>query len=156
MLALIIANTTPTIANAEDVTLLINAAEKEHSIPKGLLLAIAELESSLNPHAINVEGKAMTVSSKEGALEGINHHLKSGIRNIDIGIMQLNYHWHGDQFISVNEMLEPSKNIAYAAKLLKTLYDKHGDWQKAVRYYHSATPEHHRKYSRKIILTWLK
>ena len=156
MLALVEAFTMSIIANAEDVTLLISEAEKEYNIPKGLLLAIAEVESDLNPHAVGVEGRAITTRSKEESSRAINHHLKSGSTNIDIGVMQVNYHWHGKSFNDIREMLEPSKNVAYAAKLLKTLYDKHHDWQKAVRHYHSATPEHHKKYSRKIILTWLK
>ena len=69
--------------------------------------------------------------------------------------MQLNYRWHGGEFDSLVEMLTPESNINYAAKLLGSLYAQHGTWHKAVRYYHSATPEHHRKYSRKVVLCWL-
>jgi hypothetical protein len=35
--------------------------------------------------------------------------------------MQLNYRWHGSQFSSLEEMLTPKKNIAYAASLLSSL-----------------------------------
>ena len=70
--------------------------------------------------------------------------------------MQLNYRWHGNKFTSIKEMLIPEKNITYAAKLLCSLYKRHGNWHKAVRHYHSAKLEHSRKYSRKVAMVWLE
>ena len=69
--------------------------------------------------------------------------------------MQINWRWHGENFNSTSEMLEPKHNIEYAAKFLTRLYQQHGSWPKAVRHYHSANPEYHRKYSRKVIVAWL-
>jgi len=139
----------------KELSLLIANAEREHQIPAGLLAAIAKTESGMKAYALNVGGRSMfpmSISQAQGVLEG---KLNSSLTNIDIGIMQLNYRWHGGEFDSLVEMLTPESNINYAAKLLGSLYAQHGTWHKAVRYYHSATPEHHRKYSRKVVLCWL-
>ncbi len=97
----------------------------------------------------------MIASSKKEASEMVQLYLDQGNTNIDLGVMQVNLRWHGKYFKNIEEMLTPEYNIKYAAKLLTSLYQQHGTWQKAVRYYHSAKPEYHRKYSKKIILTWL-
>jgi len=97
----------------------------------------------------------MLAKSSLEASKIIRPYLKKGYTNIDIGIAQINWHWHGYNFKSVDEMLIPENNIRYAAKVLTDLYKKHGDWQKVVRFYHSAKPHHHRKYSRKVLLSWL-
>ncbi len=152
----VLADDKVTIGYSEkELSLLIASAEREHQIPAGLLAAIAKTESGMKAYALNVGGRSvfpMSISAAQGVLED---KLNAGLTNIDIGVMQLNYRWHGDQFDSLEEILTPESNINYAAKLLGSLYAQHGTWHKAVRYYHSATPEHHRKYSRKVVLCWL-
>ena len=141
--------------NEQELSLLIANAEKKHQIPSGLLAAIAKTESGMKAYALNVGGRSMFLESISTAQEVLEDKLNSGLTNIDIGVMQLNYRWHSGEFDSLAEMLTPESNINYAAKLLGSLYAQHGTWHKAVRYYHSATPEHHRKYSRKVVLCWL-
>lgn len=138
-----------------DVKSVIRAAEEKHDIPEGLLLAIAEIESSTSPYAINMSGKSHFAGSLNEAKKLVQTALDSGLTNIDIGVMQLNYRWHSKQFTSVDEMLTPEKNIEYAASLLAGLKNTHGSWQEAVRYYHSAKPEHNTRYSRKVVMAWL-
>ncbi|MCC8419175.1 MAG: transglycosylase SLT domain-containing protein [Rickettsia endosymbiont of Glossina mortisans submortisans] len=111
----------------------------------------------LKPYAIGVSGKFVKASSKEEAKQIIKQYLAKGITNIDIGIMQINWRWHAEAFDqNLDDMLNPSQNIIYAAQLLKSLHVKHQSWQKAVRYYHSAKDEHHRKYSKVVLVSWLK
>lgn len=86
----------------------------------------------------------------------MKRELAKGNNNIDVGVMQVNLRWHGDKFASLEEKLQPLENIDYAAKLLCDLKKRYGSWHKAVRYYHSASPAHHKKYSRKVLLSWLK
>lgn len=147
----------PVSANSEkqEIEKLISTAEDRYNIPVGLLYSIAKVESGLKPYALNVEGKAFILTNTEDAINELAELLGEGITNIDVGVMQLNWHWHSQYFSSIQQILEPSTNIDYAGKLLKSLYQQHGSWQKAVRYYHSATPEHHRKYSRKVIMAWI-
>ena len=142
---------------ASDMPQLIQKIEKEHKIPSGLLAAIASVESGLKPYAIGVSGKSVKASSKEDAKKIIKQYLAKGITNIDIGIMQINWRWHSKEFDqNLDDMLNPSQNIMYAAQLLKSLHEKHQSWQKAVRYYHSAKDEYHRKYSKAVLVSWLK
>ena len=116
---------------------------------------IANVESNFKPYALNISGKTIVVSSKAEGKAIIEHYLQQGYQNIDVGVMQVNYHWHRKNFATLEEMLIPRLNIEYAAKLLSSLYKQYGSWSKAVRYYHSANPEHHLKYSRKILVSWL-
>lgn len=141
--------------STEQVAELIGLAEAKYQIPTGLLTAIAKIESSVRPYALNIGGRSMLNLSKSEAATIASEKIKQGVTNIDIGVMQLNWRWHGNQFANVEEMLDVSVNVGYAAKLLRDLYKQHNDWHKAVRYYHSATGEHHRKYSRKVVLCWL-
>lgn len=144
------------VVEACDLKALISSFEQQYNIPQGLLHSIAQVESQVNPYAINVEGRAIISSSKVAALKTIERHRSLGVTNIDIGVMQINYRWHGKEFRSVEEMLEVNNNIEYAAKLLTSLYKEHGSWHKATRLYHSATPKYHKQYSKKIITAWLK
>ncbi len=141
--------------NQEQIASLISKAEKENQIPSGLLAAIAKVESNTKAYALNINGNTILNESLEGASVLIKKKLASGSKNIDLGVMQLNYRWHGDKFNNVTQMLMPENNIKYAASLLKSLRVQHGTWHKAVMYYHSAKPEHHKKYSRKVVAYWL-
>ena len=130
-------------ANAEELALvkneirqLIAVQEQQNNIPSGLLLAIATVESGSEPYALNIQGKSLIGSNKREAAALIHEALAEGITNIDVGVMQLNVKWHRENFGSIEEMLEPKKNIEYAASFLLTLYKKYGDWHKAVRLYH--------------------
>ena len=139
----------------EDIKRIIAKAEIEHKIPKGLLGAIAKVESGNKAYAINVGGMPIYSPSLSDAISTAKKYIKSGKSNIDLGVIQLNYRWHGNKFTSIKEMLIPEKNITYAARLLCSLYKKHGNWHKAVRHYHSAKLEHSRQYSRKVAMVWL-
>lgn len=135
---------------------IILESEKKNKIPKGLLAAIAKVESGNRSYAINTGGKSIYSSSLQEAVSIAESKINSGTTNIDLGVMQLNYRWHGKEFSNLKSMLTPKKNIEYAAILLASLYQKHGNWQKAVRYYHSSKAKHNRVYSRKVAMVWLE
>ena len=140
----------------KDVANLISQEERKQLNPTGLLAAIAKIESSTRTLAVNIKGKSIIASSVNDAKSIIQQKLEEGVTNIDIGVMQLNYRWHGKKFVDLDAMLDPRKNIAYAAKMLKSLKDQYGDWQSAIRYYHSYTPVYNMAYSRKVTLCWLE
>ncbi len=147
--------TSPFTSFADNLQQLINETEQNYAIPRGLLSAIASVESGLKPYAINISGKSVVAKSKAEAVEIVRLYQDNGVTNIDLGIAQINLHFHGKHFSSVSEMLDPKHNIEYAAQFLSKLYKQYGSWNKAVRHYHSANPEHHRKYSRKVLVSWL-
>lgn len=134
---------------------LIRQEERVNNIPPNLLLSVVKIESQLQPLALNIAGRTILPKNKDDALKVINQALKKGITNIDIGLAQVNYKWHHHNFTSLEDMLSPEVNIKYAAELLAKLKQDYGDWQTAIRLYHSARPKYYRQYSRKVVLCWL-
>ena len=155
LLAILMVNFSFISCFAEDLAELIDKTEQDYAIPSGLLKSIASVESGNKPYALNVSGKTIIASSKEEAARIVKLYQDVGITNIDLGLAQINLYWHGKHFSSISEMLEPKHNLEYAAKFLTGLYKKHGSWNKAVRHYHSANPQYHIKYSRKVLISWL-
>ena len=133
----------------------IGTVEQRNRIPRGLLSAIVGVESGFNPTAINIEGKSVITNNKYEAIKIIKNAVNQGVTNIDVGIAQINYRWHKDNFKNIEEMINPTANIEYAAKLLSSLFKQHRTWHKAIRHYHSANPNHHKQYSRKVVIAWL-
>lgn len=60
-----------------------------------------------------------------------------GAKLIDVGCMQINYFYHRKHFSSVTEMLQPRVNVDYAARFLRSLRQKEGNWTMAVAHYHA-------------------
>ncbi len=71
---------------------------------------------------------------------------KLDARSVDIGLMQINWKFHGRHFDSMQQLFDPAVNLDYAARYLKALLDEHGDLEQAVAHYHSNTPEFQLKY----------
>jgi hypothetical protein len=119
-----------------------------------LLEAIAFVESGINNHVINVAGKPVIATNNNEALKVISDARENGIRNIDVGVIQLNYRWHSNAFANIQEMLNPKNNIEYAAKFLLRLNKQHGKWYATICNYHSLKLDHQRKYSSKVVMKW--
>jgi len=138
--------------------------EHHHQIPQGLLFAIAKTESGKKiqdlrenlpwPWAVNVEGKSFFFTSQAEAINKVEELVKKGIRNIDVGCMQINYHHHGNQFKSIADMFNPRLNVKYGAEFLTKLRREYGSWTKAVGLYHSATLKHQVPYKKKVYVKW--
>lgn len=71
---------------------------------------------------------------------------KLEVLSVDIGLMQINWKFHGHHFDSMAALFDPATNIDYAARHLKALLDEHGDLEQAVAHYHSNTPEFQARY----------
>ncbi|MBB3592489.1 soluble lytic murein transglycosylase-like protein [Rhizobium sp. BK529] len=119
----------------------IQSAAAKYGIPEGILYSVGLTETgrrgSLYPYAMNIEGKALFPSSEEAALRQFDAASRDGAKLIDIGCMQINHYFHGDNFTSVEEMFDPHRNVEYAAKFLRNLHDRHETWTMAVARYHA-------------------
>jgi soluble lytic murein transglycosylase-like protein len=117
------------------------AASGEHKVPLGVLYAVGLTETGrkgrLSPYALNIEGKTVFTDSEADAMKSFKNARRSGVKLIDLGCMQINHHYHGADFSSVEEMLDPHKNVAYAAKFLSELRVQEGSWTMAVARYHA-------------------
>lgn len=103
------------------------------------------------PWTINANGKGYYYSSKEEAVAAVKNFQKQGITSIDVGCMQINLKFHGEAFDSVEDALNPEKNVRYSAKFLRNLYNRNGyDWKKAAKRYHSGNHKQGEAYSKRL------
>lgn len=141
-------------------------AVQEHAqgIPKHLLSAIAIAESGRKhprigrrmpwPWTVMAEGRGRYLPSKTAAIREVRQLQARGVRNIDVGCMQVNLYHHSDAFLSLDEAFEPSSNVGYAGEFLRRLFESTGSWQEAAGMYHSATPEHKIPYRQRVVRLW--
>ena len=129
-------------------------AETRHGIPDNLLLAIGIQEAGRNgpeglavwPWTANAAGEGVFFQTQLEAEAWVTTKLAEGVKSIDVGCMQVNLHWHGHHFPSLNMAFDPDRNVDYAARFLRNLYRETGDWDKAAGRYHSATEKHKKRY----------
>ncbi len=133
-------------------TTAINAAETRYGTLPGILMAIARAESGRPvpplpglqpwPWAINADGAARYFDSKAAAVAWTRQALDRGVRQLDVGCMQVNLQAHPAAFRDIDDAFDPAANADYAARFLRQLRaDAGGNWFVAVGYYHSRTPE---------------
>ncbi|MFN3765807.1 MAG: transglycosylase SLT domain-containing protein [Aliihoeflea sp.] len=131
--------TSSAFANACETEIL-RAADR-YGIPAGILYAVGLTETgrkgSMQPYAMNIEGKAVFASSASDAVRRFTAAKQGGASLIDLGCMQINHRWHGEKFASVGQMLEPARNVDYAARFLVELKGRHESWSMAVARYHA-------------------
>jgi soluble lytic murein transglycosylase-like protein len=125
-----------------------NACERElvraaaiHNVPIGMLYAVGLSESghggSLQPYALNIDGRPDFEPSMADALRAFREAKLSGAKHIDVGCMQINHRYHGDSFEKLEDMFDPEKNVTYAAHFLSELKEREGTWTKAIARYHA-------------------
>lgn len=129
---------------------IIRKIEKEIGIPKDLLYAVAYVESRLRPYAVHAKGKSHYFDNIDDAVNCVKKMKKCGLKNIDVGCMQINLLAHGKKFNSIETALDPETNILYAAKLIKAFKKRFGSWEKAIKYYHTANPMYHDDYHARV------
>jgi len=153
-------------ANKKSCVTPIARQERLHGIPSQLLAAVSLAESGrwdkenaasfAWPWTVTAEGKGQFFASKAEAIAQVQALKARGIRNIDVGCMQINLQYHPNAFPDLETAFEPDSNVAYAAKYLRGLFDDSKSWITAVGNYHSATPEFHFRYRAKISQLWGK
>lgn len=119
----------------------IERAAKRYDVPVGILYAVGLTETgrkgSLQPFALNIEGKAVFTGSAIEAEREFRKARQQGKKLIDLGCMQINHHYHGERFAGIGDMLDPRRNVDYAARFLAELKRSHTSWSMAVARYHA-------------------
>ena len=139
-------------------------AQKEN-VPVKLLWSLALNESKVKTnlgrviawkYTLNHRGKGYYFNTSEELKGKINKLIISGETLFDIGIAQINYHWHKDKFDSLDDMINPYTNLTYAAQYLKKHYRKTKNWWQAVGLYHSPRNGiYAHKYRERVKAIWL-
>ncbi len=142
----------------------VGAAESQAGIPKHLLTAISQAESGrwhaekqaniAWPWTVTANGKGLFFDSKAEAMAEAEILITQGVRNIDVGCMQVNMMYHYGAFDSLAKAFDPATNAKYGAKYLKEMHAKTRDWREAAAHYHSTTPEQATRYRAKVLRLW--
>ena len=138
--------------------------ERADGIPHRLLQAIAIAESGrwnaerkatiAWPWTVTAEGQGLFFATKAEAVADTEHLRARGVRNIDVGCMQVNLLYHGDAFDDLGEAFDPARNVTYASTYLKRMYKDRRSWPEAAAAYHSTTPEFAEPYRAKVMRIW--
>ena len=152
-------------ANAGDLCRRATAIrERAAGIPRKLLYAISVVETGrwnearqerlAWPWSVRAEGRGRYLPTKQAAIREVRQLQRRGVKNIDVGCMQVNLHFHRAAFASLEEAFDPAANVAYAAGFLKDLHRKRRSWAEAVKHYHSATEKLNAPYRDKVYQAW--
>ena len=143
---------------------LARQTERAEGIPSGLVQAVALAESGRWlaearttrpwPWTVTSGSDSFYLPSRAAALRKIQELRSEGRSNIDVGCMQVNLGYHGHEFASVADALEPARNVAYAARFLKRLHDETQSWSGATAHYHSRDPARGQAYRAKVFRLW--
>ena len=139
-------------------------AERTHQVPPYLISAVSLAEtgrwsgaykaSFSWPWTVMAEGVGRYLPTKAAAIAEVRHLQARGIRNIDVGCLQINLHYHGDAFEDLEEAFDPHANADYAGAFLADLMERAGRWDIAVAQYHSRDAERGPAYRQRVFDLW--
>ncbi|MFV3073094.1 transglycosylase SLT domain-containing protein [Niveispirillum fermenti] len=119
------------------------AAEKEFSIPKGILMAVSLVESGSggapSPYAMNIRGRTVSPRTEAEAATYLRDNQGNLRGAVYAGCMQLSLTHHKQAFRPVEKIVNPEANVRYAARYLVTLRRETGSWAGAVARYNGAS-----------------
>ena len=109
------------------------------------------------PWTVTAKGKGKFYPNRDKAISAVNRLLPEGVKNIDVGCIQINLMHHKAVFQSLKEVFTPSANARYATEFLKKLRKRTGSWAHTVGRYHSGNWQGGgRHYWRKVRILWKK
>ena len=152
-------NSTAETINREAANLCASAiypVETQLGLPKNVLKAISLKETgrwdnqnkqSLSwPWTVTSRGQGVYHKTKREAIRAVRELQQQGIKNIDVGCMQINLFYHPHAFENLQEAFNPRLNVNYAGNFLTQLFEDHGSWQRAIEHYHSNDKQRGQRY----------
>ena len=122
-------------------------AARDAGVPVAVLHAIAIVESGRTwsdgvrrpwPWTLNSVKGPMYFASREQAAQVLLGLIEAGVTNVDIGLMQVNYGYHGRKVRAAVDLLDPSTNLRIASQVLSASKNTvGGDVAQAVGAYHA-------------------
>ena len=136
-----------------------------YRIPPEVLYAVGLAESARRvdstgtvrpwPWTLNVQGKGFFYSSRDQAEQALDGFLAAGLQSIDIGLMQINWRYHGKRLESPHRALDPYHNLRVAAEILRDCHRSRQDWWAAVGCYHAPNSPHRaNRYRARVFKHW--
>lgn len=151
-------------ANSTVCRQAIGQTERALRLPIGIMQAISLAESGrwdktsrshfAWPWTVMAHGKGRFYPSKAAAIAAVRKLQAAGLKNIDVGCMQVNLKYHPKAFKNLEEAFDPVINARYAAGLFAKLRKANRSILKAVAHYHSTTLDRNRPYTKKVVRLW--
>ena len=139
----------PLACQAADIPPAYRKAVRHTGLPAEIAYAIALTESRRSlgdsrerpwPWTLNIQGKGYFFPTRAAALAKLKASLAAGIRNVDIGLMQINWRVHHKRLGSPEKALDPYFNLQTGLAILFEEIRATGDLWRAIGQYHSHTP----------------
>lgn len=135
-------------------------AAQRAGIPSTVLYAVALQESAIRrsgrlvpwPWTLNVAGQPRRFATRAEACTALRQAMRSTPHTrIDAGLGQINLGYHRQRVGSACELLDPYRNLALAAEILRGQHTPGADWLRAIgRYHRPAGGEAAARYSRSV------
>ncbi|WP_162300025.1 lytic transglycosylase domain-containing protein [Kineobactrum sediminis] len=119
----------------------------ERSIPPSLFYAIALTESGYRtpatkglrpwPWTLNIRGEGHYYPSQRAAATALSATLSAGETGVDVGLMQIHWHYHHAALGNIRTALDPYHNLRVGAGILAECYRQRADWWSATGCYHA-------------------
>lgn len=120
-------------------------AAHQAGVPSPVLYAVALQESGTRlrgrlipwPWTLNVAGTPQRYASRAEACAGLRRALaRTPANRIDAGLGQVNLGYHAHRYTQPCELLDPYRNLAIAAEILREQHTPGEDWLLAIGRYH--------------------
>ncbi|MEA9578777.1 lytic transglycosylase domain-containing protein [Xanthomonas nasturtii] len=120
-------------------------AAAQAGVPSPVLYAVALQESGTRlrgrqvpwPWTLNVAGASQRYATRADACLGLRQALRrTPAQRIDVGLGQVNVGYHGQRVAQPCALLDPYRNLAIAAEILREQHTPGEDWLLAIGRYH--------------------
>jgi soluble lytic murein transglycosylase-like protein len=120
-------------------------AARQAGVPSPVLYAIALQESGARfhgrlapwPWTLNVAGRPERYATRAEACAGLSRALaRAPAQRIDVGLGQINLGYHAHRYRNACDLLDPYRNLAVAAAILKEHHAPGENWLLAIGRYH--------------------
>ena len=120
-------------------------AAQQAGVPSPVLYAVALQESGTRlrgrlvpwPWTLNVAGQPERYATRAEACAGLRKALaRAPASRVDAGLGQVNLGYHTHRYTQPCELLDPYRNLAIAAEILKEQHTPGEDWLVAIGRYH--------------------
>lgn len=120
-------------------------AARHADVPPSILFAVALQESGMTvrgrlipwPWTLNIAGHAHRYASRVETCSALRRALmRTPGTRVDVGLGQINVGYHGHRVGEPCELVDPYRNLAITASLLRAHHTPGGDWLIAIGRYH--------------------
>ena len=137
-------------------------AASTHDLDPVVLYALALQESrrlrpdgTVRPWPWTLHAKgygAMYFDSYNEAADKLIEIIESGVENVDIGMMQINWKSNGHLLPDPKQILKPENNVKLAAQILRRELDSQGgDLNSAIAHYHTPYKQRGTRYANSVL-----